>query len=117
MPSLKCLIACAVLTAPCHAQVPDLQRRLLSEPLWVLNGSEREVKVWFETVAGRLRIACHPENACRMAARIDEGRLAMGGEHLAMAPGASAAMPMLAGQSIWLYPAWVVPTAWSRTGH
>jgi hypothetical protein len=101
---------------------PDLQSRLLTEPMWTLQPADGPAtQVWFEETEGAVQMvrcgAIRPE--CRTTVGVNTNGIIVKGVdaravRLALV---SANVPIFSGSGARLFPAWVVPSSQSRTGH
>lgn len=100
----------------------QLEQMLLVEPQWTWqSGDGPDVAVWFEQDGDRLILRRCPAAApdCRQPVRVTPGGLEIvaSGSRVLLRR-VAATPPMFAGdRGQMLFPAWVVPTASSRTGH
>jgi hypothetical protein len=101
---------------------PDVERLLLSQPLWTWQSSDApDTAVWFEKVDGQLTMQRCPEATanCRAVIQATQKGFELKGADSTVAfrplPGTPVMFASDAGGA--LFPSWVVPTKWSRTGH
>jgi hypothetical protein len=101
---------------------PHVERLLLSQPLWTWQSSDApDTAVWFEKVSGHLTMQRCPEATtnCRAAIHATQKGFELKGADSTVAfrqlPGTPVMFASDAGAA--LFPSWVVPSRWSRTGH